>query len=144
MTRTGQRRTLVFTICNFRGLDCGWSAAPTRAISEVQNSISTIPLAPSSGFMFSEHLRSNDTIHTMSVDTSEWITVGDAVPFPGADRDTSALIRDVSYTQRFKTHVKSWLKLAKSMLDPVRSAMVAVRKRAYCRRPLQTARVTRR
>ena len=40
--------TLVLTICNFLGLDCGWSAAPTRAIRDVQKSISTMPRAPSS------------------------------------------------------------------------------------------------
>ena len=44
----GEEHTLVLTICSFRGLDDGWSAAPTRAMSEVQKSISTIPRAPSS------------------------------------------------------------------------------------------------
>lgn len=39
---------MVFMICNLRGLDCGWSATPTRAMSDVQKSISTIPRAPSS------------------------------------------------------------------------------------------------
>ena len=34
-------------MCNFLGDDFGWSAAPTNAMSEVQKSISTIPLAPS-------------------------------------------------------------------------------------------------
>jgi hypothetical protein len=40
--------TFVFTMCNLLGLSFGWSAAPTSATSDVQNSISTIPMAPSS------------------------------------------------------------------------------------------------
>ena len=44
---TTEELTLVLTICNFRGLFEGWvSAVPTRATSEVQNSISTTPVAP--------------------------------------------------------------------------------------------------
>lgn len=39
---------LVFTIWSLRGLLWGWSAAPTSAIKDVQNSISTMPRAPSS------------------------------------------------------------------------------------------------
>lgn len=38
----------VFTIWSFRGEECGVSAAPTSTMREVQNSISTIPRAPSS------------------------------------------------------------------------------------------------
>ena len=49
-------RTFVLTICSFLGLDCGWSAAPTSAIRDVQNNISTIPLAPSSA---SSHFESS-------------------------------------------------------------------------------------
>lgn len=42
-------RTLVLTICSRRVLEAGRSPAPTNATSDVQNSISTIEVAPSPG-----------------------------------------------------------------------------------------------
>ena len=40
--------TFVSLIQRFQGLDCGWSAAATNAINDVQKSISTMDLGPSS------------------------------------------------------------------------------------------------
>lgn len=45
--RDQRELTFVFTICRRRVLELGRSPAPTRATSEVQNSISTIDVAPS-------------------------------------------------------------------------------------------------
>lgn len=83
--------TFVFTICNLRGLDCGWSAAPTRAIKDVQNSISTIPRAPSSTNVISLFILS-ETIsktRTHSINSAKRVAVCYAIPSLGANRDAS-------------------------------------------------------
>lgn len=81
--------TLVFTICNLRGLRWGWSAAPTNASSDVQNNISTIPRAPSSTQPSAWTHSVASMLHTHGIYPSEGIAIRDAVPFPSTDGDAS-------------------------------------------------------
>jgi hypothetical protein len=88
------RLTLVFTICNFRGLDCGWSAAPTNAMRDVQKSISTMPLAPSSYqiTLFSQRAKVQSPVLTHCVNTAKWVAVCDTVTLASTHGDASATI----------------------------------------------------
>lgn len=48
--------TFVFTICNLRVLEPGRSPAPTKATNDVQKSISTMEVAPSSVVQYEDSM----------------------------------------------------------------------------------------
>ena len=91
----GERQTLMLTICSFRGLDCGSSATPTNANSEVEDNISTTPLAHYLGtqivnFQLNKTLKKGKGNVLIVENTSERITDRYTVTFSCSDTDTSS------------------------------------------------------